>query len=78
MSNENVLKSLNDFINNNKVFVPADDEGNYYQEANKLELNVRYVTNEDYDRSSIEDTYSREDIDDNELDDFKEVYVLYY
>lgn len=56
------------------------DEGNSYNLVDNLELQVRYVTNEDYERSWLEDTYSEEDLktDDEDFDDYKKVFILYY
>ena len=77
---ENVLKDINNFAINNKIFIPSDDEGNSYNLVDNLELQVRYVTNEDYERSWLEDTYSEEDLktDDEDFDDYRKVFILYY
>ena len=44
---EDVLKDLNNFATDNKIFIPSDDEGNSYNLVDNLELQVRYVTNRD-------------------------------
>ena len=77
---KDVLKDINNFATNNKIFIPSDDEGNFYNLVDNLELQVRYVNNVDYERSWLEDTYSEEDLktDDENFDDYKKVFVLYY
>ena len=77
---KDILKDINNFATNNKIFIPSDDEGNSYNLVDNLELQVRYVTNRDYERSRLEDTYSEEDLktDDENFDDYKKVFVLYY
>lgn len=76
---ELVLKELNDFIVNNNVYVPSDDEGNSYQKASNLTFQKAFVHKHD-SQYSPESVYFPDDMEDykDELEDFTEVYVLRY
>lgn len=78
MTLDQILEELNNFIKENDVYIPSDDEGNLYQRACKISLKPKYVSTSDSTRSSIEDVYDEDDLDSEELEDFKKVYILYY
>lgn len=78
MTLDQILEEFNNFIKENDVYIPSDDEGNLYQRACEISLKPKYVSMTDSTRSSIEDVYDEDDLDSEELEDFKKVYILYY
>lgn len=82
MSHHIILKDLNDFISDNKVYVPSDDEGNSYQEASRVTLQEKLVHKSDIDsyRLDSSEVYEPTDMEDykDEMEDFVKVYVMYY
>lgn len=76
---ELVLKEVNNFIVNNNVYVPSDDEGNSYQKASNLTFQKAFLHKHD-NRHRPESLYFPDDMEDykDEMEDFIEVYVLRY
>lgn len=79
MVEQEVLKNLNEFIKNNRVYVPSDDEGNSYQQALNVSLKKSFIHKHDnqYQPDSLYDSDDMEDYKD-EMEDFIEVFVLNY
>ena len=55
-------EEFNNFIKENDVYIPSDDEGNLYQRACEISLKPKYVSTTDSTRSSIEDVYDEDDV----------------
>lgn len=79
MLNKETLDPLNEFLKNNIVYVPSDDEGNSYQQTSKVSLIKAYVHKHD-NQYKPDDLYFPDDMEDykDEMEDFKEVFVLNY
>lgn len=79
MLNKETLDPLNEFLKNNIVYVPSDDEGNSYQQTSKISLIKAYINKHD-NQYRPDGLYFPDDMEDykDEMEDFKEVFVLNY
>lgn len=76
---ENLLKDINQFIVENLVYVPSDDEGNSYQKASNIQLTKAYIEKSD-NNYRPESIYYPEDMEEykDEMENFIEVFILRY
>lgn len=82
MNSKEVVENLNNFIKQDNVYVPSDDEGNSYQKAFRVILQEKFVHKNDIDsyRLDSSEVYEPTDMEDykDEMEDFMKVYVMYY
>ena len=80
-----VIKLMVGLLKINKGIIEIDGEKLEYSDeilykirACKINLKPKYISTSDSTRTSIEDVYDEDDLDSEELEVFKKVYILYY